>query len=93
VRCRRKFFTAIYSVENRASLPCHNKEDTVDAQNNRFVENTNNAYARRVRLQFTCSEEWLLGGGGLLGYKVIYYIPVGVGGGGYWDIKTYIISL
>ena len=35
-----------------------------------------------VLYTFTCSEEWLLGGGGLLGYKVIYYIPVGVGGGG-----------
>ena len=45
-----------------------------------------------VLYTFTCSEEWLLGGGGgLLGYKVIYYIPVGVGGGD-WDIKSYIIS-
>ena len=29
-----------------------------------------------VLYTFTCSEEWLLGGGGLLGYKVIYYIPL-----------------
>jgi hypothetical protein len=34
------------------------------------------------------------GGGGLLGYKVIYYIPVGVGGGGVLGYKViYYIPL
>ena len=34
-------------------------------------------YSYYVLYTFTCSAEWLLGGwGGLLGYKVILYIPV-----------------